>query len=358
MTIKVSKPAINIREELADLKQDTGLKGQELMRADTAQEARTAIGAGRKNLFINGGFDVWQRGTSITSAGAYNADRWHSSHGASLTTSRQTFTVGQTDVPNNPKYYQRTDGTGLSSSESFEIRHHIEGVETAANQQVTLSFYAKSSVTATHENMFWQRFDNWSDFQTGIGSSNFTTTTSWQRFTRTFTLADISGETVVAGTNTLTFVIDGEAGFTGTFDLAQVQLEVGSVATDFEHRSYGEELALCQRYYQKSFLPGVTPTQGASTTSWATGIGIEGAAVFESHNGSDIAYFKFPVRMRTNPTMGRYGNSQGYAYCFSGGGFHVNSGGLTGYADGFRLRQQRTTAYAYVQVHWTADAEL
>ncbi len=207
--------------------------------------------SGRKNLIINGSFDVWQRGTSITSSGAYNADRWHSSHGASLTTSRQTFTVGQTDVPNNPKYYQRTDGTGLASNQSFEIRQHIEGVETAANQQVTLSFYAKSSVSATHKTAFWQRFDNWSDYQTGIGDSNFTTTTSWQRFTRTFTLADISGETVVAGANTLTFVIDGEAGFTGTFDLAQVQLELGSTATDFEHRSYGEELALCQRYFQR-----------------------------------------------------------------------------------------------------------
>ena len=83
MTIKVSKPAINIREELADLKQDTGLKGQELMRADTAQEARTAIGAGRKNLIINGGFDVWQRGTSASgTSNFFTTDRW-SSHGYS-----------------------------------------------------------------------------------------------------------------------------------------------------------------------------------------------------------------------------------------------------------------------------------
>jgi hypothetical protein len=219
--------------------------------AKIADAAVVSLKSGRKNLIINGGFDVWQRGTSITSSGAYNADRWHSSHGASLTTSRQTFTVGQTDVPNNPKYYQRTNGAGLSSGQSFEIRHHIEGVETAANQQVTLSFYAKSSVTATHRNRFWQRFNNFSDYQSGVGNSSFTTTTSWQRFTRTFTLADISGETVVAGANTLTFVIDGEAGFTGTFDLAQVQFEAGSVATDFEHRSYGEELALCQRYFHK-----------------------------------------------------------------------------------------------------------
>ncbi len=97
--IKVSKPAINIREELADLKQDTGLKGQELMRADTAQEARTAIGAGRKNLIINGGMNVAQRATSATTlvhSTYQTVDRWTQN----FTASTAVFTGEQsTDAP-------------------------------------------------------------------------------------------------------------------------------------------------------------------------------------------------------------------------------------------------------------------
>ena len=61
--------------------------------------------SGRKNLFINGGFDVWQRGTSLAGATSYLADRWF--NGTTETQSRQAFTVGQTEVGGNPTYYHR-----------------------------------------------------------------------------------------------------------------------------------------------------------------------------------------------------------------------------------------------------------
>jgi len=64
MTIQVTKEPINLREKLNELETNKGLKGNEILQAETAQEVRSLIGAGRKNLIINGGFDVWQRGTS------------------------------------------------------------------------------------------------------------------------------------------------------------------------------------------------------------------------------------------------------------------------------------------------------
>ena len=61
MTVRVSKPEFNLREKITELDKPTGLKGLDLMRSDTTQDARTFTSSGRKNLVINGQFDIWQR---------------------------------------------------------------------------------------------------------------------------------------------------------------------------------------------------------------------------------------------------------------------------------------------------------
>jgi len=323
----------------------------------------SSLKSGRKNLIINGGFDVWQRGTSGFGHNVYSADRWREDYntGNGVAISKHNIpSGGETGLPlgfTSAFKYALTVGSGAGLGLN-DVRQKIELPKRFEGQTFTLSYYVKASSSCTVSNRRIYATNVTNPFS-GASLSSLSVTTTWQRVTDTFTLGT-SSTAVYSSSSFLDVVLSAPVATSVNIDyyITGVQLELGSVATDFEHRSYGEELALCQRYYQKSFLPGVTPTQGASTTSWATGIGFEGAAIFESHNNSDIAYFKFPVRMRTNPTMVRYGNSQGYAYCFSGGGFHVNSGSFTGYADGFRLRQQRTSAYAYVQVHWTADAEL
>ncbi len=77
MTVRIQKPAFNIREKLSELERPIGLKGSELMRAETAQEARDFVSAGRKNLIINGDMRVAQRGTSAVSTDAqFPVDRW------------------------------------------------------------------------------------------------------------------------------------------------------------------------------------------------------------------------------------------------------------------------------------------
>jgi len=74
MAVKFTKPEINIREKLSELDKPSGIAGEAMLRAETPQEQFNLIGAGRKNLLINGGFDVWQRGTSFTDA-VYTSDR-------------------------------------------------------------------------------------------------------------------------------------------------------------------------------------------------------------------------------------------------------------------------------------------
>ena len=216
----------------------------------------------RKNLVINGQFDIWQRGTdsgSNTTDGVLACDRWMlASSGATKQVTRQSFALGQTDVPSNPKYFLRYAVT--TGNNNAALRQRIEGVDRVQGT-VTLTFYAKG----TNPGGGAFNITNRQDFGTGGSSSSvvdtgvadFTVTSSWAKKTFTFTPPSISGKTL--GTNNNSYyeleIFRQPAADTSTaaytIDIANVQLEVGSVSTDFEDRSHAEELALCERYYQR-----------------------------------------------------------------------------------------------------------
>ena len=278
MTIKVSKPAINIREELADLKQDTGIKGQELMRADTAQEVRSLIGAGRKNLIINGGFDVWQRGTSFSSvATGYTADRMrHANY------SGATPTI--TKVGGTGNFLNAMKITGISTGQ-IEFEQRIESIGFPQSGNLTLSFWARGSKTGTIRS---GRIINASTGATNTGCTTQDITTSWQKFSVTVTAIGATSSQyyrLFIGDSMLSYFDSSSV----WLEITGVQLEVGSVATDFEHRSYGEELALCQRYYQ---------TFQVSIEDYASGGG--------QYQNASIVY---PVEMRTTPSKNYTGGT-------------------------------------------------
>jgi len=73
MAVKFTKPEINVREKLAELDKPSGIAGEAMLRADTVAEQQALIGVGRRNMIINGDFQVWQRGTSFSSG--FTADR-------------------------------------------------------------------------------------------------------------------------------------------------------------------------------------------------------------------------------------------------------------------------------------------
>ena len=252
-----------------------------------------------KNLVINGQFDIWQRATdsgSNTTDGVLACDRWMlASSGATKQVTRQTFALGQTDVPSNPKYFLRYAVT--VGNNNVALRQRIEGV---ANVQgtVTLSFYAKG--TNPGDGTF--NITNRQDFGTGgsassvvdTGVADFTVTTNWAKKTFTFTPPSISGKTL--GTNNNDYyeleIFRQPAADTSTaaytIDIANVQLEVGSVATDFEHRSFAEELRLCQRYYQQL---------GGNTTQELLMHGTFNGA------GTVTGFYEAPVEFRTRPSF-------------------------------------------------------
>ncbi len=217
--------------------------------------------SGFRNVIINGNFDVWQRGISFgtLASGDYYADRYFTifTGGGTRTISRQLFTPGQTDVPGEPRYYLNWNQTvGGSGATANDIRQRIESVRTLSGQQATISFYAKAATNVTMPALQINQY-----FGTGGSPSasaainianNFAITTSWQRISYTFTVPSISGKTLGTDNNDYSeIIIRMPLNSTFNIDIAQIQFERGPIATPFENRLAGTELALCQRYYQE-----------------------------------------------------------------------------------------------------------
>lgn len=249
---------------------------------------------GFKNIVINGNFPLWQRGTSLSAATGkrYLADRWNvQATGSTIAASRQAFALGQTDVPGNPLYFHRSVVASSAGTGNLAVLSQgVEGVSTLAGQNATLSFWAKADAARPMSVEFVQSFGTGgSSTQVAIGVTKVSLTTAWQKFTVTFVPTSVAGKTIGTGnTDNLQLVFWYDAGSTlnsrtnslgqqsGTFDVAQVQMESGAVATDFETRPLSVELQLCQRYYEKSFPFDTTPanalarTFGVCATAYAT----------------------------------------------------------------------------------------
>jgi hypothetical protein len=284
MTVKVSKPAINVREELADLRKPTGIAGEAMLRAETPQEQFNLIGAGRRRINLNGAYQVWQRGTSATtvSNGLFLADRFKLFEGTdgSFTTERST------DAPEgfgySNKFQVTTADTSLDSGNYVQYVHYLEGQDlqqlaygTSSAKYVTLSFWVKSSKTGSYGLTYKKQgtaqypavfiinsANTWEKkvivippLTTGSLMPNNNTIgmfLSWNlAFGSTYTNATADQWTTTGANYSTPEQVNWMDSTSNDFYITGVQLEVGKVATPFEHRSYGEELALCQRYYEK-----------------------------------------------------------------------------------------------------------
>jgi hypothetical protein len=267
--------------------------------ANSALSTVSGLSGVNLNRIINGNFDFWQRGTSFTGS-EYGADRWvHRRVGTTHTATRQAFTLGQTDVPSEPQYFCRTVVSSVAGAANFSrLDQQIESVRTFAGQQITFSFWAKADTTKNISVQLQQAFGSGGSpsAEVNFGVTKVSIGTSWQKVTVTATAPSISGKTLGTGNNdSLVAIIWFDAGSSfnsatdtlgqqsGTFDIAQVQVEAGAAATPFEQRPIGTELALCQRYYQHTIVVRIG---GLS----ASGIGF--------HGGD-----QFLTEMRTTPTM-------------------------------------------------------
>ena len=205
-----------------------------------------------RQAIINGNFDVWQRSTTAAWNSLYHtADRWRGTTTGAVpvgTISQQTFTVGQTDVPNNPTYHIRSVVTDVNSATVMSIGQRIEKASTLSGGNITISFWAKSDAASgdTITTNVWQNFGSGGSGSVETNGTAHNLTDSWTKFTETITIPSISGKTVGAGDHIevqFMFILE-----THTIDIAQVQVCEGDVALPFQPKSYGDELRACQRY--------------------------------------------------------------------------------------------------------------
>ena len=257
MTVRVNKGSFNIREKLTELGRRFGLKGSEIMAAETVQEARDLVSAGRKNLLINGSFQIWQRSTdyenTTDSWNYYSVDRFRHNKGRYR---QVTATVDGREV----KALEVSPSSGVYNG-GRAFYHLLEDYK-AYNKTTTISAYVKSDVPSSVE---FGRIWNY-DTSANVPGSGKTiqTTTTFQKFEVTNPSFDPNQP---PGQYVINELQDGV-----TYTIANVQLEIGKNATDFEYRSYGEELALCQRYYiqyatSSDFRFAVLRSNGSSTQS-------------------------------------------------------------------------------------------
>ena len=257
-----------------------------------------------KNKIINGDYSVAQRGTSITlttGSTVYTLDRWlaTSLHSAgTATVSQQTFTPGTAPVAGyEGTYFCRfTLGSAGSPSAYMETYQRIEDVRIFAGQTVTLSFWAKASVATNFSPYYSQNFGSGGSAAVTTSLSTISVTTSWVRYTQTFTLPSISGKTVGSSSYLQIALFATYLTNSQTLDIWGVQLEAGSVATPFTTATgtLSGELTACQRYYYRSSNSGSGAGYGASGATQST--------------TSAYFFMPLPVQMRTNPTALEYSN--------------------------------------------------
>jgi len=286
-----------------------------------------------RNLVINGAMQVAQRGTSYADPQNYTLDRWKT-----LRYAAANYTVSQQDTGGLSGFTKCTRvqrNAGDTQNTAIALNQPVEqkNCNSLIGKTVTLSFWVRvganfsttptnflSSIAyttnATDIGMF---YDNFTSNGTSL-AQQMPTSTSWSYVTMSATIPSSAKQ---VGVSFLGTSWSGTAGANDYYEITGVQLEVGDTATPFEHRSYGQELALCQRYYYK----------------FGDGTYFKGNYVLSSGNGLREFTFTHPTTMRSTPTIINSGTSwsggygiQNQAATIHNIGFNVLKAG-TGYTE-------------------------
>ena len=285
---------------------------------------------GRRNILINGDFQIFQRATSATNpGGGYDtADRWRSSQNSS---GLGNYTAEQsTDTPDGFGFsykLTKSGATTISSGMSAYIQQYIEGQNvqhlaygSSSAKKVTASFHVKSSVTGT----YGVRLGDGEAGKHNVQTFTISSANTWEKKVLTF-----NGDTATALANDnsaeFDFAIVLGAGSNyqtsstntwasgdklstssqtqwpetdgATFFMTGIQLEVGDTATEFEHMSRHEMLLLCERYYQVYI---------AAAQEW----------IYNESGNATHKWWQSPIKvpMRANPTTSDDGGFTGAAF--------------------------------------------
>jgi hypothetical protein len=355
-----------------------------------------------KNRIINGDMRIDQRnaGASVNTGvgNNYNPDRWLIFDSAGSKMSVQQVTDAPAGFAKSQKITSLAATSPASTDYYFDCQR-IEGFNvadfgwgTANAKTLTLSFWVNSSLTGT----FSGAFGNASFNRSYVFTYSVSAANTWEQKTVTVT-GDTTGTWATDNSTGLQVVFDlgsgssraGTAGswsandyrkatgsvsvigtLNATWYITGVQLEVGSVATPFERRPFGTELALCQRYFEKSFPIGTAPADNINTTAANTTQFLTtsySGAFYVSQN------FNFQVSKRAGPTMTFYAargvvgtdGAAGQWRSFIGGVWvnhsstASNQATNTGFIAAGDYSSGGTTGQAYFATgEWTASAEL
>lgn len=289
--------------------------------------------SGRKNIFINGAMQVAERGTSSTTNGYAALDRWTNSHGGGTVTQTQEALTSGSPYNDGHRNFLRATNTAAGStaaSDSLQIYQVIEAQNlatcgwdsTSSSSFVTISAWVRSSLAGTYSVRLYTYDSNKNyTFQITLSANTWTKITKSIPGAAGVTVNNDNGAGMFVSFSVYQGTNNTDSGFTpnqwatyasgsqapnyaqnwratgsATFDVTGVQLEVGNSASDFEHRSFAEELRLCQRYFW------ILKDKGATSDSLA--------AWGRAESSTEIIWWvPFPVEMRAVPTIAVNGSS-------------------------------------------------
>ena len=303
------------------------------------------------NYIIDGDFENWFEGTSQTSSG-YGSDVMCSNthSGSTKTHSRQTFTLGQTDVPGGVKYYSRTAVTSSAGAGNFCSKiFFIDDVRRLAGKTVTLSFYAKADDVKNIAAEFGQSFGTGgspSTSVTGVGQL-VSLTTAWAKRTLSFDIPGIAGKTIGSNEDSRTYLrlwFDAGSSFdvrsaslgqqSGTFDIARVRLVEGGIDGDSIDLDPGYELRRINELWET----------GRATHSYRNA-GASGITALYT-----MCSFVIPKRRVPTVTL------NGWSYYSSGSSTDCTPTVPTAYTDSFRVQATGlSNANGFNNGTWVAD---
>lgn len=335
--------------------------------------------SGFRNAIINGDFRINQRGfSSVTTVGTFGFDRWRLGTGGDGTTTYTpvNFTPGNAISGYEPVSHARLVTTGQSTSAVNSILvQPIENVRTFAGQTITISFWAKAaSGTPKVAIELDQQFGTGGSTRVTTYAGQATISTSWARYSVTITVPSISGKTIGAE-NYLGVFLWTSAGTdfnartnslgiqSTTIDFWGVQVEPGTIATPFEQRPIGAEIALCQRYFCKSFPIDIAPANNLGTGPPGGGNQL---TIFNTTVGNSYSNFqRFPVPMRRAPDMVAFNsenaNAGSWSIYNSAGALnssYATTAAFSPHQTGFLVSYGGLTTVTVANGAWTASAEL
>ena len=309
-----------------------------------------------RNRLINGAMQIAQRATSGTSGSTVptttatypSLDRWYAyATGATVTVAQAAGTV---PIKNNLAVTGAASVTAVGVGQRIEQLNSYDLAGSTATLSVNISNTLLTTVTWTAS--YATSADTWSS-KTQIATGTFTVTSSLVNYTANISIPS-------AATTGIEILFTVGAQISGTWTIGNVQLEAGSTASPFEYRSYGTELMLCQRYFEKSYDTTVAPGTATDTGNFDITAGTTAGAP-----GNLIIHAYFSVTKRASgATVTAYsptGTTNSCTYVNNANTQTTPAPTIDNVGtSGFRLYANagQTAAVNRILVQWTASSEL